>query len=110
MAYKEKVIKSKDRDTEVCGVTTGHPVRVIHNRFTRHYLQCERNGMSKEELEQLGKGRYPAAAVQGDVEEGSVMAGQICGLVNKIEPAADIVADILKSARQVKQQIGGIIC
>lgn len=109
-AYKAKVLKAKDRDTLACGVSTGHPVRVIHNKFTRLYLQAERAGASKEELEALGKGRYPAAAINGEVDEGSVLAGQICGLVKKIEPAADIVADIISDACRIQQLIGGIQC
>lgn len=109
-AYQERVIKAHDRDTEVCGTTTGHPVRAIHNKFTRYYLQCERQGMSKEELEKLGTGRYPAASRNGDVEQGSVLAGQICGLVREVQPAAEIIADILHGAWQVKQRVGGIIC
>lgn len=109
-AYQEKVIKARDRDTVVCGLTTGHPVRAIHNKFTRYYLQCERQGMSKEELEGLGTGRYPAAAVKGDTDQGSVLSGQICGMVYKVQPAAEIIADIIHGAWQVKQDVGGILC
>ncbi|MGE5391954.1 MAG: enoyl-[acyl-carrier-protein] reductase FabK [Deltaproteobacteria bacterium] len=109
-AYQERVIKAHDRDTVVCGITTGHPVRAIHNRFTRYYLQCEREGMSKEELERLGTGRYPSAAIKGDTDQGSVLSGQICGLVYKVQPAAEIIADIIHGAWQVKQDVGGILC
>lgn len=109
-AYQEKIIKAKDRDTQICGVTTGHPVRALHNRFTRQYLQCEKQGMSKEDLEELGRGRFPAAALHGDVEEGTILSGQICGLVKKVEPAADIVADIIEQAIEVKKRLGGIQC
>lgn len=109
-AYQEKVLKTKDRDTEICGLTTGHPVRAIHNRFTRQYLQAEKQGMSPEGLEELGRGRYPAAAVHGDVDEGTVLAGQICGLVKNIEPAAQIVRDIIKDAISIQARLGGIKC
>ena len=106
-AYQQKVLKASDRDTVVCGVPTGHPVRVIHNKFSRQYLKIEKTA-SRDELEELGRGRYPAAAVDGDVEEGSVLAGQICGLVNEIKGASEIVAQIIAEAVEVKKRIGGI--
>lgn len=109
-AYREKVIKAKDRDTLVCGQATGHPVRAIHNRFTREYLKLEKTGAGKEELEELGRGRYPAAAVEGKVDEGSVLAGQICGLVSKVQSAEEIVLDVIKDACRVKNLLGGIAC
>jgi len=109
-AYKEKVIKAQDRDTVVCGTATGHPVRAIHNKFTRAYLQSEKAGMSKEELEKMGQGRYPAAAVNGDLENGSILAGQICGLVNKVQPTADIIADIVNDTEQVFRRLEGLRC
>lgn len=109
-AYQEKVIKSKDRDTEICGLSTGHPVRAIHNRFTRQYLKAEKQGITKDELEELGRGRYPAAAVHGNVDEGTVLAGQICGLVQRIEPAGQIVFGIIKDAITIQKKIGGISC
>lgn len=109
-SYKQKVIKSKDRDTVVCGATTGHPVRAIHNRFSREYLNREKAGASKEDLDVLGRGRYNAAAINGDLEQGTILAGQICGLVNKVQPAADIINDIMNHAAEVKQYLGGILC
>lgn len=109
-AYREKVIKARDRDTVVCGTATGHPVRAIHNKFTRSYLQSEKAGMNKEYLEEMGRGRYPAAAVNGDLETGTILAGQICGLVNKVQPAAEIVADIINDARQVYRRLEGLQC
>ncbi len=109
-SYQEKVIKARDRDTVICGVTTGHPVRAIHNRFTRLYLQNEKLGLKKEELEEMGRGRYPAAAVHGDLDEGTVLAGQICGLVSKVQPAADIVADIINDAGSVYRRLEGLQC
>jgi enoyl-[acyl-carrier protein] reductase II len=110
VAYQQKVIKSKDRDTIVCGTTTGHPVRAIRNKFTRLYQQTEKSGASKEELLALGKGRYPAAAIDGEIDNGSILAGQICGLVKKIEPAGDIVRDIIADACRVQEIIGGLKC
>ncbi|MCR4400315.1 MAG: nitronate monooxygenase, partial [Syntrophomonadaceae bacterium] len=106
--YKERVLKAGDRDTEVCGVVTGHPVRAIRNKFVRHYLACERSGMPAEELERLGAGKYPAAALGGDVENGSVLAGQVVGLVDRIQPAAEIVAEVVRDAQRVLRRLGGL--
>lgn len=105
-AYQQKVLQSRDRATVVCGSTTGHPVRAIHNRFTRQYLQEEASGASKEFLQQLGRGRYPAAAVRGEVDEGSILAGQICGLINRVQPAAEIIRDLVEDARRVQKRLG----
>lgn len=105
-AYQQKVINSRDRATVVCGVTTGHPVRAIHNRFTREYQQAEYAGASKDTLQAMGRGRYRAAAVDGDMEEGSILAGQICGMVNRVQPAADIVQELVNDTLRAKQKMG----
>jgi enoyl-[acyl-carrier protein] reductase II len=108
--YQEKIIKARDRDTVVCGQSTLHPVRAIHNRFTREYLKLETAGGNRELLEEMGRGRYPRAALQGEVNEGTILAGQICGLVNQVQPAADIVNEIIKDAIAVRQRMEGISC
>ncbi len=105
--YQEKIIKARDRDTVV---STLHPVRAIHNRFTREYLKLETAGGNRELLEEMGRGRYPRAALQGEVNEGTILAGQICGLVNQVQPAADIVNEIIKDAIAVRQRMEGISC
>ena len=93
-AYKEMVLKATDRSTVVTGQSTGHPVRVLKNKFARRFLAAEEEGVSPAELETMGAGRL-AAAFQGDVEEGSVMAGQAAALVHRIEPAAAIIAEMV---------------
>jgi enoyl-[acyl-carrier protein] reductase II len=103
-AYQEKIIKARDRATVGCGNRTGHPVRAIHNKFTRQYLLAETQGLSLEELEQMGRGKYPAAAVEGDVEYGSVLAGQIAGLVVRVEKAEQIVLDIIEGATRIEEK------
>lgn len=105
--YQQKVIKSKDRDTVICGASTGHPVRAIHNSFTRYYQNCEKQGLPAAELIEMGKGRYSAAAVQGDLDNGTILAGQICGLVHQVQPVAAIVEDMINDALQVQQRVGG---
>jgi enoyl-[acyl-carrier protein] reductase II len=109
-AYKERVLKARDRDTVVCGLSTSHPVRAIHNKFTREYLKCEKSAYSQEELEILGKGRYPAAALNGDMDNGSILAGQVCGLIKHIQSAEEIIGDLIGNACQVKDRLGEIPC
>jgi enoyl-[acyl-carrier protein] reductase II len=110
MAYQEKVIRTRDRSTVVCGVTTGHPVRAIQNSFTREYLKAEQSGADKETLNKMGSGRYPLAAVEGDIENGSLLAGQIVGLVKKIQPSAEIVNEIMTEAYSILKKLGGLPC
>ena len=98
---KHLIIKAKDRDTSVTGRSTGHPVRCLTNRFTRELDQMEKEGKSIEELENYGTGKLKIAMVDGDVVQGSIMSGQIAGLVTKEEPAAAILRDIIAGAEQI---------
>ena len=81
--YKQKVVAAKDIDSEVTGRSTGHPVRCIRNKMTREYLKMEKEGASLEELEKVTLGSLRKAVVEGDVVDGTLMAGQIAGLVKK---------------------------
>lgn len=94
--YKDKVLKAKDIDTEVTGMSTGHPVRVIKNKMVREYKRLEKEGVSAEELEALGTGALRRAVVEGDIDKGSVMAGQVAGLVNKEQSCKEIIEEIFK--------------
>lgn len=89
--YKQAVIKAKDRDAVVTGRSTGAPVRALKNKLTREYAKLEGQGASKEEIEQLGVGGLRRAFQEGDVQNGSLMAGQSAAMVTKIEPCADII-------------------
>ncbi|MDP4152038.1 MAG: enoyl-[acyl-carrier-protein] reductase FabK [Bacillota bacterium] len=99
--YKQKVLKANDIDTVVTGRSTGHPVRVLRNKLTRMLVQIEKEENSAEAFEALGKGALPRAARDGDVEMGSVMAGQSAGLVNKEQSCADIVTEICSEAESL---------
>ncbi|MDI6601419.1 MAG: enoyl-[acyl-carrier-protein] reductase FabK [Thermoanaerobacteraceae bacterium] len=96
--YKKAIVKAKDRDTVVTGRPTGHPVRVLKNKLTREYEKLESQCVSPEVLEQLGAGKLKAAAVDGDVDYGSVMSGQIAGMIEDIKPCKDIINDIITEA------------
>ena len=104
--YKERVIKAKDIDTEVTGRSTGHPIRVIKNKLTREFIKLEKEGASVEQLEELGRGCL-SKAVKGDVDFGSVMAGQISGLINKEQSCKEIIEEIMREASDRFQDFGG---
>ncbi len=93
--YKNSVLKAKDRATVVTGRSTGHPVRVIGNKLTREYLELEKTGVSVDELEKLGAGKLHLATHKGDVENGSVMIGQISGLLHEMKSVDEIIQDLV---------------
>lgn len=100
-AYKRMIIEATDRSTVVTGRTTGHPVRCIKNKLTKRFEEMEAAGASLEELEELGAGKLRAAVTDGDVEWGSVMAGQSAGLVKKVQPAAEIIKELFSDAERI---------
>jgi enoyl-[acyl-carrier protein] reductase II len=97
---KEEVLKAKDRDTIVTGRSTGHPVRVIKNKLARQIMELDRENRS-EEIEALGAGKLALAMRQGDTDMGSLMAGQAAAMVCRIEPAADIIAEMMGDAEEL---------
>lgn len=103
--YKQAVIDAHERDTVVTGTPTGHPVRVLDNKLAREFLEAERRGATTDELEALGTGKLRAAVVNGDVEGGSVMAGQVAAMVTKIEPCKDIIQDIMAGAEKTLERL-----
>lgn len=105
--YKERVLKAKDIDTEVTGRPTGHPVRVLRNKLARKYLKLEKEGASIEELEALGVGGLKKAVIDGDVDNGSLMAGQIAGMIDKEQTAKEIVEELFNEAEQQFKLYGG---
>lgn len=94
--YKERILKAKDIDSRVTGRTTGHPVRAIRNDMTKRYLELENQGAGFEELEQLTLGGLRKAVVEGDVKNGSVMAGQIAGLVKERMSCRTLIEKLVK--------------
>ncbi|WP_027625466.1 enoyl-[acyl-carrier-protein] reductase FabK [Clostridium lundense] len=92
--YKDKVISAKDIDTVVTGRTTGHPVRVLRNKLSRKYQILEKEEASIEQLDELGKGALVKAVKDGDTDNGSVMAGQIAGLISKEETCKEIIEEM----------------
>lgn len=94
--YKERILKAKDIDSRVTGRTTGHPVRALRNEMTRKYMELEQQGASFEELEQLTVGGLRKAVVDGDVKYGSVMAGQIAGMVKEKMSCQELIQKLMR--------------
>jgi enoyl-[acyl-carrier protein] reductase II len=101
---KAQVIRAKDRDTVVTGRSTGHPVRVLKNKLARQIMELDRDN-KPEEIEALGAGKLALAMRQGDTDMGSLMAGQVAAMVCEIQPAAQIVTDMLADAEAVMSRL-----
>lgn len=99
--YKDKVLKARDIDTAVTGRSGGHPVRSLKNQMTKHYLAMEAAGAGFEELEGLTVGSLRKAVIEGDAKEGTMMAGQIAGLIKKPQTCKEIVEELVSEADAV---------
>jgi enoyl-[acyl-carrier protein] reductase II len=97
--YKDRVIKAKDIDSEITGAATGHPIRVLRNQMSREYLKMEREGATFEELEQLTLGSLRKAVIEGNVTEGSLMAGQSAGMVKKKQTCKEMIEEMMEEAQ-----------
>lgn len=104
-AYKQAIIEARDRGTVVTGASTGHPVRVLDNKLAKEFMAAEKAGAAAEELDKLGAGKLRLAVVDGDVENGSVMAGQVAAMVNKVESCADIINDVMTGAEETLKKL-----
>ena len=107
--YKQKIIKAKDIDTVTTGNLTGHPVRVLRNKLTRSYDELEKRNASAEEFENLGRGALRKAVVLGDMDNGSIMSGQIAGLIKKEEREKEIIEDIYNGFLEKMKSADGLI-
>ena len=103
--YKNLVLKAKDRSTVVTGRSTGHPVRVLSNKMTREYAELEAKQTPVEELEKFGAGRLNLATHKGDVENGSVMIGQISGMLDEIKPVAVIIEELVSGLAAARDRV-----
>lgn len=99
--YKEKILKANDLCTMVTGKRLGHPVRSLRTRFARDYSKAEYGGMPDDELEKMGGGALRLAVQEGDLEKGCFLAGQIAAVVNKEQPAAEIIKEVMEQTEVV---------
>ena len=104
--YKNALIKAKDNGTTVTGRSQGAPVRILKNRMARQYLKLEKEGADKMELEKITLGGLRKAVLDGDVDMGSVMAGQVCGQLTEIRPIADILENMYTDAQKKLEEMG----
>lgn len=104
--YKNYIVKAKDIDSRVTGRSTGHPVRALRNQMTKLYLEKEQEGVPFEELEFLTLGSLRKAVVDGDVVNGSVMAGQSAAMIHDILPCKEIIEKLLVQAEEVMKGMG----
>lgn len=99
--YKQRIIKAKDIDTAVTGRSHGHPVRCLRNKMTREYVKLEQEGKSFEELEYLTLGALRKAVQEGDVDLGTVMAGQIAGMIFREQSCKEIIDEMMAQASKL---------
>ncbi|MFQ5987287.1 MAG: enoyl-[acyl-carrier-protein] reductase FabK [Dehalococcoidia bacterium] len=99
--FKERLLEARDRATVVTGYSMGHPVRCLENKMTRRFSAMEKAGASVEELERFGEGKLQLGVLEGDMEGGSLMAGQIAGLVKEVKPAAAIIREMVAEAEAI---------
>lgn len=107
--YKNKVLSAKDIDSVITGLSTGHPVRSIRNKFTRELLNIEKQGLDPDIFEQKAAGSLKRAAVDGDIDFGSIMAGQISGLVKKEQTCKEIIEEIIEEAINVYKGLSQVV-
>ena len=104
--YKDRIIKAKDIDSAVTGRTHGHPVRQLRNQMTKEYLQKEKDGVPFEELELLTVGALRNAVVEGDVKNGTVMAGQSAGMIKKEQTCKEMIEELMSETTELLQKAG----
>lgn len=103
--YKNLVLKSKDRDAIVTGRSTGHPVRTLKNKLAKDILTLEKQGVDPQVLEAKGVGSLRLATIEGDVENGSFMAGQVAAMVKEIKPCKEIIENMINQAKEIMPNI-----
>lgn len=106
--FKKAVLEAKDRDAVVTGRSTGHPVRNLKNKFTKELNRLEAEGKSAEELEEYAKSSLKRAAIDGDIELGSIMSGQVAGMVDEILSCEEIIENIIKEAQETLTRLKDI--
>ncbi len=103
--YKAALLKAKDTDTIVTGRSVGVPVRCLKNQMSKKYIALEKQGVTPEELETLTLGSLKKAAIEGNIKEGSVMAGQVSGLLTKIQTSQEIIEELMRETEAVYEQL-----
>ncbi|KGJ50307.1 2-nitropropane dioxygenase [Clostridium sp. NCR] len=103
--YKNLILKSRDRDAIVTGRSTGHPVRTLKNKLAKDILNMEKEGANPLDIDQKGVGSLRMAVINGDVDNGSFMAGQIASYINDVKPCKQIIEDIMEESKSILSKI-----
>ncbi len=107
--YKQAIVKARDRSTMTTGHSIGHPVRALRNPMTHQFEELERRGASEREIIEFGTGKLRLAAIEGDVKNGSVMAGQIAGMINDIIPVKELIERIVAQAEEIIEGLQKVV-
>jgi len=107
--YKQAILKARDRSTTTSGHSLGHPVRALKNPMVHQFEELERRGISEAEIIEFGTGKLKLAAIEGDVKNGSVMAGQIAGMINDIVPTKELIERIVAEAEEIIARLQGVV-
>jgi enoyl-[acyl-carrier protein] reductase II len=99
--YKQKIVEADDRATMVTRITSGYPLRTLRNKLSEQFEELEKSGVSRDVLELFDRDRMYLGLISGDIDEGSLLAGQIAGLIRDIKPAKAIIDDIMAGAESV---------
>jgi enoyl-[acyl-carrier protein] reductase II len=105
MEFKQAIVGARDRDAVVTGRSTGHPVRNLKNKLTKELDDLENQGVDPKKIEEIGSGKLRDAVIDGDVKEGSVMAGQISGMISEIKAVKEIIEEIMEDAENTIKNI-----
>jgi len=103
--FKEYIINAQDRATVVTGASTGHPVRCLENKLTRTFADMEKFGATPAQLDEMGRGKLVLGVIEGNVEQGSLMAGEISGLIKDIKPVKQIIDEMVRGADRIAQSL-----
>ena len=107
--YKRAILKARDRSTMTTGHSLGHPVRALKNPMVHEFEELERRGITEAEIIEFGTGKMRRAAIDGDMTNGSVMAGQIAGMINDIVPVKELIERIVAEAEEIIGQLQGVV-
>ena len=110
-AYKQAVLDASDRSTVISGQSTGYPIRALENKLIHEFWEKEKSGISIDELMEFGVGKVRLGLIEGDLENGTLLAGQIAGMIREIKPVKAIIDDMMAEAEaiitQLKSSVGG---
>lgn len=104
-AYKQAIVDASDRSTIISGQSTGYPLRSLENKLTREFLEKEKSGISIEELMEFGVGKVRLGLIEGDLENGTLLAGQIAGMIKEVKPVKVIIEEMVAEAEAIITQL-----